>query len=266
MAVEKNLKVPFIRPYSHKVEWTPSTVDGAITGAVDEATWVASQSIGKHEVTVDGFTADDSQEIEDAKDVGVYISLTGSTIPYRIINFEKTADLITKLWIFPAIDAAVVDDAVITVNPTIDLGLIGEDGLNINGEVPQDELIDETENIVEVIQRISNVMAEFAAISMNYENYLLIHPLSFFVIKDSDVAFKYGLKKGFANAPSGKFVISDKNNPTNKSRTVTFEEALLVTDAFEYGLGKEMMKGYPVKIRSTGDNLLTVGDEAASYS
>lgn len=265
MANTVNIKCDWLRPYSHLVEFTPLNLETELTGAIND---VGGAAIGDHEITVDGLDADESADIEGQLSRGVYLTVDGASTVYRLIHLTKTADEITKIWIYPKLQAAAADDAVISIggiDKTLDLGLIGEDGVSINGTVENDDTLDETESIVETISHVKEFTCEIPMLRMAVEDFLLFFPLSFYVVKDGAVALRYGIKKGYSDALIGKLVLKSKDEPTNQRKTITFNKCVMKNDNIEWTLGKDRTKSFPVMFSSYDDELVSIGDSTATY-
>lgn len=264
----KDIKLSWLKQYSHKVTMTYDTISTAITGAVN---LLAGVDAGKHEIPIDGISEDDSATVERAlnDNLPVYCTLDAKTQPYRIIHATLAAGVLTKVWIYPALQEAVADNDVISIGGSIeiDLGVIGEEGCRLTSEITNDETVDEVGAVYDSVQQVKGVSVSIPMLDMTVENFLMIAPNSFYIVKDSAVAYHYGVKKGFVTSPTGLLKLVPKDNTTDKSRTVTFTKVIQQIEEFALNFGgSERTKSLKAMFKSSGDNLMSIGDTAAAYT
>jgi len=264
----KDIKLSWLKPYSHKVTMAYDTIPTAITGAVNI---LAGVDVGKHEIPIDGIGEDDSAAVERAlnDNLPVYCKLDGKEQPYKIIHATLNTGVLNKVWIYPALQEALADDDVISIGGSIeiDLGVIGEEGCRLTSDVANDETVDEVGAVYDNEQQVKGVSVSIPMLDLTVENFLMIAPNSFYIVKDSSVAFHYGIKKGFVTSPTGTLKLVPKDIPTDKSRTVTFSRVIQQVEEFALNFGgSEKTKSLKAMFKSSGDNLMSIGDTAAAYT
>ncbi len=274
MGQTKDIEMSFLNGFlSHQLTFKPKTFDAAIAGAVNNAT--TGVAAGSHEVPVDGISADDSTAIMDALANNKLVYLknsaagTADTQAYKVINAVKTADAITKLWVYPKTQKAWADDDAISIGGDIeiDFGVIGEDGVKINLTVESQEVLDEVGAVYKKIQKVKKGKVTFPILHLTVENFLLTMPNSYYVVKDGNVAYKYGIKKGIFTAQKGVLKCVDRANPTDKGKTITFKEVVSGIESIDFNINeKDTTVSIPLTFDISSDELIEIGDELATYS
>jgi len=270
MAVKTtDIDCTFVEPGSHKVIITPlwngeTSIDGAVA--------TGGALTGKNEIPVDGFLADETNALKralrDFDHVYCNIGATDKT-NYRIVKMIETAGVATKLVVYPPLQADVVALDVVKIggaNIKLDIGMVGEDAIKLEGSVEFIEYKDETGATQKQIGNLLGVKCTVPALTMTRENFLLIMPKSFFVVKDGVVTFAYGIKKGFQKSPMVRVEIVSADDATDMDRRIYFEKAIMASSELAFNLGKDPTKAFPIVFNSNGTNLVLIGDETAAYA
>lgn len=265
----KDIPVKFIEPGTHRVLITPQwNGDDSITGAVG----TGGATTGKNELPVSGFTEEQTAAIKSAlKDYDhVYLTIGATdTTAYRLIHMIEAAGVATKFVIYPKLQAdATAADPVDVGGKDIqvDIGIIGEDGIKMEGAAEAIEYKDEVGRTVKKFTNLTGIKATIPALSMTIENFLLMMPKSFFIIKDGVLDFAYGITAGFQKAQEIAVKIVPRDDATDLERTIVFEKALMSSDTLNLDIGKEPMKSFPLVFDSCGDSLVTIGTASAAYA
>jgi hypothetical protein len=267
--MKRETKIESVIPYNHKVLVTPLCIPTAIVGAV-----VAVQPVGAHILVVDGFDATESLEIETALNAnrGVYCSLGTSPANkiYRITKATKTANVITSINIYPALEVATTIADVLTVGGStiaIDIGIIADEGLSITRDLTHDDALSEYGTVISRISRMENAMLKSPATLLNIDNYLLLAPNSFFVNNDTDVKFNYGSNAGFFEAVECSVKVVSAKDPADISKWINADKCLLTLTEFNLAGNKDRTKSMPVEfLLNNSGALFSFGDKTATYT
>lgn len=269
----KDIEMQFLNGFnSHKLTFKPTTFSASLTGAVNI---VAGVAVDKHEVPVDGFSAEETTEIMNALSNNklVYLKnttvLTADTQVYRVINATKTGDTIDKLWIYPKTQKAWTDDDTLSIGGDIELdyGVIGEDGVKINVTVDNQEILDEVGAVYKKLIKVKKGKVTFPILHLTVENFLLTMPNSYYVVKDSAVAYRYGIKKGIFVAQKGLLKCVDRSDSSNIAKTITFKEVVNAIESIDFNINeKDTTVSIPLAFDISSDELIEIGDTAATYT
>ncbi|HBD93512.1 MAG: hypothetical protein A2015_10700 [Spirochaetes bacterium GWF1_31_7] len=264
-----DIECTFVEPGTHKVIITPLwNGENSIDGAVG----VGGVVIGKNEIPVSGFPESETVALRRAlrnyDHVYLKIGLTDKT-NYRIVKMIETAGVATKFVVYPPVQADAVADDVIKVagkDIKIDIGMVGEDAIKLEGTIEVIERKDEAGATHSEFVNLQGVKGTVPALTMTRENFLLIMPKSFYVVKDGVVSFAMGLKKGFQKSPNVRVEILSKDDPEDMEKRIFFETAIMSSKEFTLSLGKDTTKAFPITFSSNGNNLVLIGDETATYA
>lgn len=266
----KNKQVESVIPYNHQVLITPLAIPTALVGSVNGVITAGSHEIP---VTASSFTAIESQEIMEnlSANRGVYCKITTGATDYvrRIVHATvDVSDELTKIWIFPALEVDTADADVISVGGDIeiDIGIIGDDGLNITATVTNDDALTEYQTVASRVSTVTEAKLMSPTTIIDINNYLLIAPNSFFRIKDAEVKFAYGMNAGFFEAVPCKVKVVSRKDPTDINRWQTLNKALLGLEEFGLAGNKDRTKYLKVEfLPNDPDELMTFGDPTAAF-
>ncbi|HOV14285.1 MAG TPA: hypothetical protein PK771_08385 [Spirochaetota bacterium] len=254
---------------SHELKVKPLTIKTGIVGAVNI---VAGVDKGKHEIPVDGFDIDETNTIVTALNnyQPVYCKIGSDTTNYRIIKATLTTNELTKIHIFPMLQENVADDAVVTIGGDIEitLGRIGEDGVKIKLTIESQEVLDEIGGIYKKFIKVKRGQVTFPLLHLTRENFLLFAPNSYFIVSDIDggVKYQYGSNKGIVESASFELTCVDKKDPTNKDKTIFFEECISSVEDFNMNISEsDKTVSIPLIFDVTGDKLIGFGDKTATF-
>jgi hypothetical protein len=266
--MKRSEKVESIIPYAHKVLVTTLCIPVALPGACG----VGGADVGDHEIPIADLSIDETTEIRTAFNAnrGVYLTVVNAdpllNKVYRLTNFTEVAGVMTKAWVFPAVETAIVAADVINFGGSveIDIGVIGDEGLVKEFEVENDDAMSETGSVVSRVSRITNAMLKSPTTKLNVENFLLMMPNSFFVTNDTSKKAKYGMKASFFEAVECKVKVVSLQDPTNTARWETISSALMSLTDLTLSGNKDRTKYFNVEFMlNSSDELITFGDTTA---
>jgi len=242
---------------------------------VDDAAIAVTKTIGLHELPVDEFTLEESEELDRNFNNGLpcyaKIGATDAT-NYRIIHFETNpiTSLVNRIWVYPKVQATPKNDDAITIGGStisIDIGTIGEAGVKMTHELEEDSVIDEMGEPVSTLQRIKKITVELDTVTMTVENFLMLCPNSFYTVTDQAVTYKYGYEIGdYAYQPSGKLIIKPKNAPNDVSKTITLSSVIQKNRELGWQLsGTDRTKSISLSFDSKSGCDFYIGTSTAAY-
>lgn len=254
---------------------TPVLTTDSAAAAANEAAITVTKTIGLHELPVDGFTLEESEELDRNFDNGLpcYCKIGATdTTNYRVIYFETNpiTSRVNRIWVYPKVQATPNNDDAITIGGStisIDIGTIGEAGVKMTHELEEDSVIDEMGEPVSTLQRIKKISVELDTVTMTVENFLMLCPNSFYTVTDQAVTYNYGYEIGdYAYQPSGKVVIKPKNDPTNISKTITLSSVIQKNRDLNWQLsGTDRTKSISLTFDSKSGCKFLIGTSTAAY-